>query len=500
MKTSQELVSRLELGALHSELSALSKHEETASLDRNTVKNANAQTVVRKVNEVLSKLYEGPTHLQGEVACLDKDVSAIHDASKIRFRYDAVLAKRSNVDAVPNVLRSTTAYISAPTNLTRAEFAYHALQLFAMDPSPWPKDKETGSNGRESLLRILANKEAFIHGWKNNPNTEDGPLDITREYEYIASQEFPHTSASPGFISEVLIGNDNLNIAPDNASPDIIRAHSDATNAAAYLGIAPKQIIAALEPGVTLSVTAVMTTAGSTADTINVDTRIWVPSAAVTSAATPEAPRKPESSVFVTATGIRNDDNLRYLQGQCKRVAVSNARTQTHRELGTHPHEAIRIAAPHIAHSAQSIGRIHIISQVAKAILKLRPEAERGQDVAKLVGEQKGSRLKDEVRLAGYYQELKSQLTRAERSVLFNAVTILNQRHPLIITATEGGCDSHCFRGERGLQTVHNVHAKVRMQGGIAFPCNELENAGGKQLKAHIDNNFHVECNLLSYC
>lgn len=484
---STPLASRLELGALHTELKLLSETHAALANDQNSIRTISAETVVSKVNEAIGKSYTGPDHHHGELAYAEKNISSIHDASAIRFRYDAHLIK--TVGNNPIIQRSTSAFINAPTNLTRAEFAYSSLQLFAMDPSKWPEGSESA---KARLLEILSNKVAFINGWETNNTNMDKALDITSEYDYITKKSFD--------ASEILIVNDALTLTPDDTSPNIVRAHRDAMNAAAHLGIAPKQIIVNLVPNYTIGISAIITTAGKQSDTIAIDTRIWAPSALIKtpSPSSPQPP--PDSSITISATGIRNDDNLHYLQGQCKRIAVNKSNTQAHRELGTHPVEAVRIAVPHIIHSIKSIGKVHLMSQIAKSILKLRPPESRSEQVAKLVCEQRGSRLKDEVRLANYYNQLKSELTRQEKDALYSTMQNINEKDPLQYKTVDGSSETHCFRGERGLQTVHNVHAAIRVNGGIKVPCEKIPGCTERSLKVHIDNLFQIESNMLAYC
>lgn len=280
----------------------------------------------------------------------------------------------------------------------------------------------------------------------------------------------------------------------------------ETTNAMKHLGISPKVAIVYVNSkngsnggyNATMQlVTVPCSTHGTFAHDVTSDAYVL---------SMPRATSREGASVLaITLTGIQHDAVSEYPAGLCKKIALQHVHSPIHTKFGVHDMNAIELTMQHLLKSAHWIGEIHLMSQIAKTILKAR--LHKSSDVAKLTVEQKGIHLKDEIKLCAYWNALQAELTQTERRCLDNAVHRMHDTRPLTYVCKDGNVYSACtpvvndVQGKRPLtnvQSAHSVHAVVCIKGAMNFPSRSL-NCDKLSLNVRIDNDWTFECHALVY-
>jgi hypothetical protein len=215
-------------------------------------------------------------------------------------------------------------------------------------------------------------------------------------------------------------------------------------------------------------------------------------------AAPPDA-RGGGAVLAVACTGIQHDAIFDYPRGVAKAAVALRVASPVHPVFGLHDTAAVAIAVPQLLRAAHRVGEIHFMTQIAKAILRARPEKD--SEVAALTAEQRGAHLKDEVKLCTYWNAVQAALTPRERRVLDLGITRMQERQPITYEALEGRVASDAAPAldtpGAPCRSLHHVEARVRIKGALAVPCASL-GVDTKSLNVRIDNVWTLESHLLA--
>jgi len=202
----------------------------------------------------------------------------------------------------------------------------------------------------------------------------------------------------------------------------------------------------------------------------------------------------------VLCTGIQHDALLANPPGTTKAVAAEYATALVHPRFGVHETVAAQLAVPHLLKAAQSIGEVHFMTQIGKAILRTRPEKD--SEVSALTVEQKGAHLKDELKLCSYWKSIHDSLDASEKACLDLGIQRMHEKQPITfkpITATLASAPSPVFADVDktcGAKSLHHIELTVRIKGALTVPCGMLKR-DAKTLNVRIDNNWVLESHLL---
>jgi hypothetical protein len=486
-----------------------------------------------------------------------QDSSVLKDSTDIRFVFEAKLVQKqasptvntetntstetnTNTETKTNQkrngveTRTVRELIFSPIHMNHKEFAFHALKFFTLHPKEWPDGSE---HVREALSVLMRDPGRFVLGWEaveervcededteenTQENMEEGTTtenvdtdspqkiasakerDITSEIVAHYQRACPEIGAS----AMVFIGNDDMTLAPASRDKcvhvhaNIIRSHRDTMNAAFEMGLAPKHVLLQIDPDNIVSISVLPTT--SHGHVFNLNSQVIVIPTNYTSSKIHNSVSIPDKVLCICATGIKNDRNLLYQMGSCKKISVELMNAVAHRDLGPHPIDIIGIAVPRLYLVAKNLGRIHLMTQIGKSILKSR--LNHTDATLKLVGEQRGAQLKDEVKLCNYWNSIRSELSEDERDCLYKGMNNMKTSGVPSISYKNGSMDSHVSKihpsaetRNNNNQSNHHVQAVFNIRGGVTVPCRSL-NRGMDSLKVHVDNDWDLECNILSYC
>jgi hypothetical protein len=268
------------------------------------------------------------------------------------------------------------------------------------------------------------------------------------------------------------------------------------------MGLSPKHIVFHVDSDNIISISVLPTTSHGHVFNLNSQILVMPNNCEVSKMHNYSSP--PDKTLCICATGIKNDKNLLYQMGACKKISVQMMNSVAHRDLGPHPIDIIGIAVPHLYAVAKNLGRIHLMTQIGKSILKSR--LDHTDETLKLVGEQRGAQLRDEVKLCSYWNSIKSALSEGERACLYKGMSNMRSSDVPMISYKTGSMDNHVTKIHPSTSTQnnnnqgnHHVQAVFHIRGGVAVPCKSL-NRGMDSLKVHVDNDWDLECNILSYC
>eukprot|EP00961_Rhodomonas_salina_P295432 3935449-Rhodomonas_salina.1 len=205
-------------------------------------------------------------------------------------------------------------------------------------------------------------------------------------------------------------------------------------------------------------------------------------------------------TLAVLCTGLQHDDMFSAPERGLKHIATDIAPALVHPRFGVHETQAARLAMPHLLQTAHNIGEIHLMTQIAKALLRSRPEKD--SHVAALTVEQKGAHLRNEERLCAYWEAVQAALDPAEARCLRSAVQHMRDAGTLSYRARTGRlCSSPApvfdLATRSPARSLHHVEVTVHIKGALAVPCATLGRAE-KRLAVRVDNNWvlesHVAC------
>ena len=246
-----------------------------------------------------------------------------------------------------------------------------------------------------------------------------------------------------------------------------------------------------------------------------------------------------KTALCVATIGIQHDrggigsDDVETPLHLSRKIAMVQTNLPLHPRYGVDSADLTELMLPHVIQYAENVGRIHMMSQCAKTILKQRPE--KSEAVQQLTCEQRGTHLKNAHKLILYWKQLDQELTSPERRCLNNAMRILDDRSvPLTMTCTsaqtaQAACDLHnrrylgtevksreaakpAQRGRMATSTrsvgkavvkpdshqrlfgVHHLGFNVNMKSMLNFPLFELGEQPGATGTVHINNPWVFEC------
>lgn len=202
------------------------------------------------------------------------------------------------------------------------------------------------------------------------------------------------------------------------------------------------------------------------------------------------------ASLAISVAGIRHDNLTQYPAGICKQFDIENAELSIHPVLGAHEMDVCDLGMAKILNVAKLVAEIHMMTQIGKSILKAREN--KTADIMALTSEQKGSHLKDEIKLCNYWDSIRSQMSSDEIFVLDNALRSMLPTN-IQYTLKNGAIHSECTPiNHRLAQSSHSLQTTVNIKGNLSFPCRELQ-CKQKFLTTRIDNDWDLECNLVCY-
>lgn len=412
----------------------------------------------------------------------------ITESSRLRMSLHAVATYEDTKASICEL-------ILFPHGLSDVKLAHDALRFVNSYANTWPPE-----------LKRLGD---ILHDCLRHPLNAPSALKVT---DYCAEKDTTTTvdaRKSADFMSALtttkpvlLIGNNRLHMPPNDASLDVIRAHRDAMFAARSMGLAPQTFVFDTEAG---SISIALTPTTAPGYTYDISSNVLYLPEKDTSRRTPLHSTAPSSSIVITATGIQSDSNLDYPTGACKKLTVRELHAQHHRELGAHPKDLVSISAEQIAQAAYNIGRIHLMTQIGKALLKARTQ--HTEHTAALISEQRGAHLKDEVRLCRYWQQIHAALNKPELECFSRAVRSLGNRGTFQFECKDGTLEQTCApvhledekRKTAHLQGTHHVCATVHIAGSTTVPLKTL-NCGKDSVRVYISNDWNIESNSISFC
>jgi hypothetical protein len=337
------------------------------------------------------------------------------------------------------------------------------------------------------LARACRDEKAFAAGWAAGP-TEDGET-LFREF------------AAPGGTVKIFLASPPVRHVPaahDEEALGLTRAAATVSHTLAELGAAPRSARVAVE-------------APDGAVTLCVDTFLSVPDGkfvhdVASDVYAPGAPRRAAAGgtgvLAVVCTGIQHDAIFEYPRGVAKAAVALRLAAPMHPVFGLHDTAAVAAAMPQLLRAAHRVGEVHFMTQIAKAILRARPEKDSA--AVALTVEQRGAHLRDEVKLCAYWDALRGALRGKERACLELAIARMREKRPISYEALGGAVASEASPAiaHGGLpampgKSLHHVEARVRIKGSLSVPCAML-GAGPKSLNVRIDNVWVLESHLLA--
>jgi hypothetical protein len=335
------------------------------------------------------------------------------------------------------------------------------------------------------LAPVCRDEKAFAAEWKTM-ETEDGET-LCREF------------AAPGGTVRIFFAAPPVRHEPtahDAEALGLTRAAATVSHTLETLGAPPRSARVTIE-----------TPAG--AATLCLDTFPSVPDGKfvhdiASDLYAPGAPRAVHGTgvLAVACTGIQHDAIFAYPRGVAKAAVARRLAAPMHPRYGLGDAAVVAAAMPEILRAAHRVGEIHFMTQIAKAILRARPEKDSA--AAALCVEQRGAHLKDEVKLCAYWDAVRGALVGKERTCLDLALARMREKRPISYDAVGGALASeaspalaHGGLAAMPVKSLHHVEARVRIKGALAVPCAML-GAGPRSLNVRIDNVWVLESHLLA--
>lgn len=208
----------------------------------------------------------------------------------------------------------------------------------------------------------------------------------------------------------------------------------------------------------------------------------------------------------VSVVGIQNDHvHTGNPLSHNKRFSLQQVGWTPHNKFGVHDLHYIRFALPKVKEYARWIGEIHLMTQVAKAILKTREgDILSSPEVAEAVAEQRGAQLKDEGKLCSYWHRVHSLLDCNEEACLQKFVSQLKSRADILkIEYKSGGLAQACepvgVHADRPkIRSLNRLHTTLTIKGACSVPIESL-NRSDKLLKIRINNDWDIEIGSMAY-
>lgn len=476
---------------------------------RSRINVMNKAVLLDSIREMLIQNQQSGDMQHSHVALSNPRTHALRESTDIRFMFSACIVKNNKE------FRNVNELVFSPVHMPGPQFAYLSLCFYAMHPNAWPASL---AKVQSTLRMMLVNRQAFMQHWnshciENVDRGESGDIDAVHKLDITRSAVSYHSCRFPEFGEGCIayVGNhedltiaSSLTVGMAHVHNGITRALRDTMNAAQRMGIEPRSLNVIFDEEHTLNISVTPTTMHG--HVFNLDARVMALPMNYAMSKEVNSIQPPESVLCLSCTGIRNDCNLFYKPGMCKRVVLETLRSVSHQEFGPRRHDIIALAGEHMLFTARSIGNIHLITQVGKSILKLRPESGQTDASRALIAGQKGQYLRDEVKLRTYYNAIKDSLTADEEACLRSALRIIhnNKQSVLTITCSDGSTEHHATsimpdHNAFHNQSVHHVQAVFHVHGGIIVPVRKL-GLRIDTIKVHIDNEWPLECNLLCYC
>lgn len=446
-------------------------------------------------------------------------VTSLRETTDLRFLLRAsLLVDSGKPDAPLQAVRTLNDLVMSPVHMSPPELAYNVLRFYVMHPHEW---SEKFKDVPHILGSMLSNKMQFLSHWEHVPLQHENLAavdqeeqeqgyegsygnDITTETHVQFRREFPEI----GDNVFIFIGNDSLTQTPSMHAHDpnthdcLVRAHRETMNAAYRMGIAPKRILLSISPKLALCVSMVPTTMHG--HLFNLDARVLVLPDNYHNSKQVNYNHPAGTTLCLSCTGISNDQNPLYSPGHCKRVSLQVLKSVSSPGVGPCPKDVVSLAALHLYRAAKEVGRIHMLTQMAKSILKERTVHTPAS--TKLTAAQKGVHLRDEVKLYNYYQSVTQELNATERAIWDEAVRVMdmNKEPPLSIIYKSGKIDHLCSpiknaHSQYHMQSTHHVQAIFNIRGKVPIQCKPSGHWSSKTLQVSIDNDWDLECSLLCY-
>lgn len=204
----------------------------------------------------------------------------------------------------------------------------------------------------------------------------------------------------------------------------------------------------------------------------------------------------------VTCSGIQHDEP--HSGGAARSVRVEHVEgLGSHPRHGVHDSAAVELAVPALLRTARFIGEVHFMTQIAKEILRTRPDAD--STVAALTQPQRGVHLRDEARLCAFWDEVRGALSEPERRCLELGVQRMHEQPLITYTALAGRVSSAVApttvlleSAPMPMPSLHHVEVRVRVKGNRSMPCAMLAR-GPRSLNVRVDNEFVLETHTVCF-
>lgn len=478
-------------------------------------------------NEYMGKIFDqcadAPEGQLNDTVSLKVDHSA-----EVKFRLHAVLHSQSSGEDQPSMVSVCHRIVSIPLNKSAVSCVNDVLRTITTQDDLWKRHAGDTSLAelRQGLIEVNGRPD-FASDWvvetvsKNSKQQDASVVAASVMSTSVSAQKLQmhrewkmSPSATKTGLSSINMAFSNMGLPFDNnqmsGNLDMTQIHLrrsvlECAQALDHYKLNPREIIVTAR-----SVTAnkgwvlhvnITPTAQSHKEVLQIS-RV---ASNLASQQLGDPKRITGRMLAVSVVGIQNDHVDDTVPLSCvKRFALQEVAWTPHNRFGVHDVHYAHFAMPQIRKYAQWLGEIHMMTQVAKALLKSRDSLQSAPELNEVVAEQRGAQLKSEARLCAYWNKINGMLNAEEQECLQGFIATLRKRPEMLSMEFKQGVlaqtadvlgDDFKYPKTRSL---NRSSVTLNIKAAFGLPIEKL-NRSDKFLKVRINNDWDLEMSTLAY-